>query len=91
MEKFSSDRTIHEYAEEIWELEKVVIPAPSQSAIGRVRSQPHLMLADERLQKNEKRKKKREATIIKNIDENELHNTLVENPEEEQGTQFLDS
>ena len=91
MEKFSSDRTIHEYAEEIWQLDQVVIPAPSDSAIGRVRSQPHLILANDRLEKFEKRKKRREATIIKNIDENELHNTLIEKTEEDQGNQFLDS
>jgi starch phosphorylase len=91
MEKFSSDRTIHEYAEEIWQLEQVVIPAPSDSAIGRVRSQPHLILANDRLEKFEKRKQRREATIIKNIDENELHNTLIEKTEEDQGIQFLDS
>ena len=39
---FSSDRTINEYAREIWGLNSVTIPTPGESALTRVRSQPHL-------------------------------------------------
>ena len=76
--KFSSDRTINEYANEIWEINRVPIPAPSSSAIARIRSQPHLIDADEKLARGFIRKKKREATLVKAIDEAELMETLIE-------------
>jgi starch phosphorylase len=37
--KFSSDRTIHEYAKEIWETKPFNIPDPAQSANDRARLQ----------------------------------------------------
>lgn len=75
--KFSSDRTIHEYAEEIWGISPVPIPPPSDSAITRVRSQPHLIDAEEKLKINIMRKKKREATLINQIDEIDLGDKLI--------------
>ena len=39
---FSSDRAVIEYATEIWSLNSVTIPTPAESALTRVRSQPHL-------------------------------------------------
>lgn len=91
MGKFSSDRTITEYAEEIWSIEKTAIPAPSESAITRVRSQPHLIQAEEKAEGVIRRKKKREATIVKQIDENELHNLLMEAHKDEEALTYLDS
>lgn len=45
MGKFSSDRTIEQYASEIWNLLAVPAPTPSESALSRIRSQPHLINA----------------------------------------------
>ena len=42
MGKFSSDRTINEYAAEIWDISTVNIPTPSSNALNRIRSQPFL-------------------------------------------------
>lgn len=42
MGKFSSDRTIEEYANDIWHIGPAAIPTPAVSAISRVRSQPFL-------------------------------------------------
>jgi starch phosphorylase len=42
MGKFSSDRTIEEYANDIWHISPAAIPTPAESAISRVRSQPFL-------------------------------------------------
>jgi len=42
MGMFSSDRTIEEYANEIWNISPAAIPTPAVSAISRVRSQPFL-------------------------------------------------
>jgi starch phosphorylase len=39
---FSSDRAVIEYATDIWGLNSVTIPTPAESALTRVRSQPHL-------------------------------------------------
>jgi len=36
--KFSSDRTIHEYAKEIWDIKPIDIPKPSTSAVQRIQS-----------------------------------------------------
>eukprot|EP00357_Protocruzia_adherens_P001389 CAMPEP_0115014494 /NCGR_PEP_ID=MMETSP0216-20121206/26115_1 /TAXON_ID=223996 /ORGANISM="Protocruzia adherens, Strain Boccale" /LENGTH=939 /DNA_ID=CAMNT_0002384251 /DNA_START=165 /DNA_END=2984 /DNA_ORIENTATION=+ len=45
--KFSSDRTIREYAEQIWGLEPCSIPKPSLSAMQRIRSFPNMIKQDE--------------------------------------------
>ena len=76
--KFSSDRTIDEYAEEIWDISRVPIPSPSESALARIRSQPHLINASEKLEKIVRRRKSREATLIRKIDDVELEGTLIE-------------
>ena len=76
--KFSSDRAIEEYAMEIWDITKVPIPAPSESALSRVRSQPHLIDASEKKERALRRRKTREATIVKKIDEVELGGTLID-------------
>ena len=89
--KFSSDRTINEYAEEIWEIDRVPIPAPSDSAINRIRSQPHLVDAEERFERKKSRNIKREATIIKSIDEAELEETLLEKSNPIPASEFLDN
>lgn len=40
--KFSSDRTILEYAEDIWKVEPFEIPNPAKSANERVKSYEHV-------------------------------------------------
>jgi glycogen phosphorylase len=74
MGKFSSDRTINEYAAEIWDIERVKIPAPGSSALSRVRSQPNLVPIDSHQEKI----KKREAVFDNEISEDLLENTLAE-------------
>lgn len=81
MGKFSSDRTINEYAADIWDLEKVKIPAPSTSAINRVRSQPNLLPADDKLQKRRESMQEKEAVIIKAIPDEVLEQSLAEEKE----------
>lgn len=87
--KFSSDRTIMEYADEIWDICKVPIPAPSDSALTRVRSQPHLVEANAKFDGMIRKKKKREATMIKTIEDVELQDTLIESCGLESETKFL--
>lgn len=45
--KFSSDRTIREYCEQIWKIDPVSIPHPSKDPKARVRSFPNLPILDE--------------------------------------------
>ena len=40
--KFSSDRTISEYAQQIWDIPSVSIPAPSKDPKARVKSYPNM-------------------------------------------------
>ena len=40
--KFSSDRTVNEYAEEIWEVEEQSIPKGSATPVERIRSFPNI-------------------------------------------------
>ena len=67
MSFFSSDRTIEEYATEIWDLEPVSIPTPGSSALTRVRSQPHL---------GDVRPEIPLPVPVQDIDEGELAHTL---------------
>ena len=75
---FSSDRTIEEYATEIWNLSPVSIPTPGSSALTRVRSQPHL---------GDVHQEAPQKGPIKDIDTEQLaqslagHDTEVPNPE----------
>lgn len=91
MGKFSSDRSINEYAEEIWEINRVPIPAPSDSALARVRSQPHLIDANSKAERVTNKRKKREATIIKRLEDVELQETLIEPEAPADSYQFLDN
>jgi starch phosphorylase len=78
MGKFSSDRTIDEYAEDIWSLEKVKVLAPSSCAIGRVRSLPNLVPADVKLDNRRKSLRQREATLIFAIPKEVLEKSLID-------------
>jgi starch phosphorylase len=84
MGKFSSDRTINEYAADIWDIERVKIPAPSSSAINRVRSQPNLASADLRLQSRRKSLKDKEASIILEIPSEFLQKSLIDSENHEE-------
>lgn len=83
MGKFSSDRTINEYAADIWDIERVKIPAPSASAITRVRSQPNLASADSKLLTRRLTLRKKEETRIHDIPNELLQNSLLEKKEED--------
>lgn len=83
MGKFSSDRTISEYAADIWDIERVKIPAPSSSALTRVRSQPNLIPADKRLHDRRAEDHLKEAHIIDEITDETLQQSLKENPKVE--------
>ena len=40
--RFSSDRTVNEYAEEIWEVQELSIPKGSATPIERIKSFPNI-------------------------------------------------
>ena len=84
MGKFSSDRTITEYAEDIWALEKLKIPAPSSSAITRVRSLPNLVPADVKLENRRKSLKQKEASLILEIPQELLEKSLMDSSKHEE-------
>ena len=69
---FSSDRTIEEYAQEIWNLNPVSIPTPGSSALSRVRSQPHLGDVD----KSNAGRDTREPQALPDIDTEKLAASL---------------
>ena len=83
MGKFSSDRTINEYAADIWDIERVKIPAPSSSALTRVRSQPNLKPAEDRLKDRRTEITLNEANILGEITDEFLENSLIEGVDEE--------
>lgn len=76
MAKFSSDRTIEEYATHIWNLSPVEIPTPSESALNRVRSQPHLLLAQDKLVERRKVITERQDSEFSMLREEQLDETL---------------
>ena len=76
MAKFSSDRTIEEYATHIWNLSPVEIPTPSESALNRVRSQPHLMLAQDKLEERRKVINERQDSEFSMLKEEQLDESL---------------
>ena len=78
MGKFSSDRTINEYAADIWDIDRVKIPAPSSSALTRVRSQPNLRPAEDRLNDRRIEISLKEAHVIEEITDEILENSLIE-------------
>jgi hypothetical protein len=76
MAKFSSDRTIEEYATHIWNLSPVEIPTPSESALNRVRSQPHLFLAQDKLVERRKVITERQDSEFSMLKEEQLDEAL---------------
>ena len=84
MGKFSSDRTINEYAEDIWSLDRVKIQAPSSSAITRVRSLPNLVPADVKLENRRRSLKQKEASLIFEIPQEFLENSLIDSSKHEE-------
>ncbi|CAG9318472.1 unnamed protein product [Blepharisma stoltei] len=75
MGKFSSDRTITDYAEEIWDIEAVHLPRP-ETQIPKIKSKPHLVPAvkdiDERRQENAES----QENILQSIPINQLEASL---------------
>ena len=82
MGKFSSDRTINEYAAEIWDIIPLTIPAPAENALTRIRSQPHLVDAEKRLESNRNQKIEREEMVLKRIEDARLEESLADSQQE---------
>ena len=68
---FSSDRAVIEYATEIWSLNSVTIPTPAESALTRVRSQPHLGDIS-----RDVRSEELESQLVRDVSIEELAHTL---------------
>lgn len=75
MGKFSSDRTIQEYAEDIWDLEPVHLPRP-ESVIQKVKSKPHLVPPAGDLDARRQEQEDSEAIVLQAIPINELEASL---------------
>jgi len=80
MGKFSSDRTVTEYAGHIWKIHPAEVAKPSSSAVTRAKSQPHLKFAEENLEKIREHRSKKEEKHLQKFPEEELqHRLLKEN------------
>ena len=78
MGKFSSDRTINEYASDIWDIERVKIPAPSATALSRVRSQPNLVNNEQKLLERKQQLSVNDVHLSDFISDFALENSLTE-------------
>jgi starch phosphorylase len=78
MGKFSSDRTIREYAQDIWKIEPIEVPVPSESALTRVRSQPYLFDMTKSQENILQEGAERHAVVIKGLEEAHLEETLYD-------------
>ncbi|CAG9317279.1 unnamed protein product [Blepharisma stoltei] len=89
MGRFSSDRTIKEYADEIWDLESVEIPKPSLNAMSRVKSQPNINPAQERLEKRRHEDQEISHNKIESIPTEDLEASLMKDEEEDKIPKYL--
>jgi len=76
MGKFSSDRTISEYAKDIWNLESAEVPKPAGTAITRVRSQPFLVDAEQSYEKLKEHRTKKEIKHLNEVPDEKLEESL---------------
>ncbi|CAG9315121.1 unnamed protein product [Blepharisma stoltei] len=74
--KFSSDRSIEDYSELIWNLSPVTVPTPAENPLARLKTQPHLVDANTNLEKLREIKEHKEANIINAIEDTELIDSL---------------
>lgn len=73
---FSSDRSIEEYCQKVWEIEEVIVPTPSESPLTRIKSQPHSLDANQYLDQRREIKVKKEEIMINKIEDSRLGETL---------------
>mmetsp|Transcript_19089 Transcript_19089/g.19103 ORF Transcript_19089/g.19103 Transcript_19089/m.19103 type:complete len:375 (+) Transcript_19089:1687-2811(+) len=89
MGRFSSDRTIREYADEIWDLESVEIPKPSLNAMSRVKSQPNINPAQERLERRRLEDQEISHNKIESIPAEDLEASLMKDEEADKIPKYL--
>lgn len=89
MGRFSSDRTITEYAEDIWDLEPIQIPKPSSNAMARVKSQPNLNPASERLEERRHINAEVEESNLNKISTDALEASLMKEEDTESIPKYL--